>query len=635
MEIYIQSMEIVHFKCFRTLHLDFHTGVNALYGANGTGKSSVYDAFTWLLFGKNSQGNSSFSVKPEGQEGVTPEVTAVLTVDGQTVKLRRVLREKWEKPRGSSKARFAGHTTEFFVDDVPRKESEYKRIIAGYIDEERFRLLTNVYAVARDMHWKDRRALLAELCGLPEDTQLLARAPQFAELAQAAGNRTIDAYKAALTNQRKGIAEGLNALPVRIDECERMAAGLAELPFAQARTQAEALGAEDAQVRADLAKLDGDALTAAAQNERDALQNRIQALETENQAHRRSQDVPTDDKRPALRQAVRDAMAALDRAKAEREALRGQIADAQDRLEQYRIQWKRIRDEPFKGETCPVCGQTLPADKLEQARRSFEREKQARQARLVEDSAPLKARLQELGQQLESNAAAQPMREAAAEAATHALEAYTPPERQPIEDLPGYAARRAELTAQLEQAQQRVDRLRADKGAERAELEARRTAIQAALRQAETVLAKEQQLADARKRVQALREEQRAAAQKVEQLDRMLDLCEEFARFRVQQVEQAVNDRFRLARFRLFREQVNGGLADCCDVMVDGVPYGDLNSAAKVNVGLDIIETLSKQHTVRVPLFVDNAESVTDLMEIGSQVVRLVVSEEDKELRSV
>ena len=139
-------------------------------------KRQVYDALTWLLFGKDSHGSGTFSVKPiDLPAGVTPEVTAVLSVNGEVLKLRKTLREKWEKHRGSAEARYAGDKRDYFIDDVPRKENEYKRIISDYIDEEHFKLLTSVYAFARDMHWKDRRALLAEVCGLPDDRTLLAR----------------------------------------------------------------------------------------------------------------------------------------------------------------------------------------------------------------------------------------------------------------------------------------------------------------------------------------------------------------------------------------------------------------------------------------------------------------------------
>ena len=143
-------------------------------------------------------------------------------VDGEPLKLRKVLREKWEKPRGSSIERYAGDTRDYYIDDVPLAENEYKRRIAELIDEQQFRLLTDVWAVTKGMHWKDRRTLLAEICGLPEDKQLLAAAPQFAELNEKVGRRTVDEYKSVLMKQRKDMNANLNTLPVRVDECSRM-----------------------------------------------------------------------------------------------------------------------------------------------------------------------------------------------------------------------------------------------------------------------------------------------------------------------------------------------------------------------------------------------------------------------------
>ena len=120
MNILLKSLDLVHFKCFPKLHLDFHEGVNSLFGANAAGKTSVYDALTWLLFDKDSAGHSRPAVKPTGAPaGAMPEVTAILEVDGEPIKLRKVLREKWEKPRGSSIERYAGDTRDYYIDDVP------------------------------------------------------------------------------------------------------------------------------------------------------------------------------------------------------------------------------------------------------------------------------------------------------------------------------------------------------------------------------------------------------------------------------------------------------------------------------------------------------------------------------------
>lgn len=635
MNIEIRSMDISNFKGIHSLHLDFHSGVNTLCGDNATGKTTVYDALIWLLFGKDSHGNSTFSIKPIDVPAgsVTPEVSVILMVNGEELKLRKALREKWERPRGSTESRFAGNTTDYFVDDVPRKEGEYKRIIAGYIDEAQFKLLTSVYAFARDMHWKDRRALLSEICGLPDDASLLAGAPQFAGLAAAAGNRTVDDYKAALLAQRKGANASLNTLPVRIDECERMVAELAGLPFDQARETAKALQDDRARVQADLAKLDGDALLVQAENERDALRNQLRELENENRAHRDSQYVPVEDETADLMHADEQAQEALDQAKRIQSDLQQRITGGNARLDEYRARWRAIDREQFTGGTCPTCGQTLPAAELEAAKKRFETSKQDRKNGLLEDSKLLKADIASMQTRLQEVEASLPGLQAAADQATRVLADYTPPAAPVIEDLPDYARRKDALNRSLDDCNRRIERLRTDKQAERDRLEGEYKTITSKILENDSTLAKEQTLADTRRRVAELQDEQRRAAAEVEEMDRMIELCEEFARFRVQSVEQSVNSKFRLARFRLFTEQINGGLADCCDVVVDGVPYADLNSAMQINVGLDIIETLSQHYDRRVPLFIDNAESVTKLQEISAQVVRLAVSAEDKELR--
>ena len=634
MQIEIRSMDISNFKGIHSLHLDFHSGVNTLYGDNATGKTNVYDALTWLLFGKDSHGNSTFSIKPTGAApGVMPEVTAVLSVNGETLTLRKTMRERWEKHRGSTEARFAGNTTDYFVDDVPRKESEYKRIIAGYIDEAQFKLLTSVYAFARDMHWKDRRALLSEICGLPDDASLLAGAPQFAELAEAVGRRTVDDYKAALMAQRKGANASLNTLPVRIDECERMVRDLSGLPFEQAHEVAKILQRDRARVQTDLAKLDGDALIVQAENERDALNNQLRELENENRAHRDSQYVPVEDETANLMHADEQAQEALDQAKRIQSDLQQRITGGNARLDDYRARWRAIDKEQFTGGTCPTCGQTLPAAELDAAKQRFETSKQDRKNGLLEDSKLLKTDIASMQTRLQEVEASLPGLQAAADQAARALADYTPPAEPVIEDLPDYDRRKDALHRSLDECNRRIERLRTDKQAERDRLEGEYKTITSKILENDSTLAKEQTLADTRRRVTELQDEQRRAAAEVEEMDRMIELCEEFARARVQSVEQSVNSRFKLARFRLFTEQINGGLADCCDVVVDGVPYADLNSAMQINVGLDIIETLSQHYDRRVPLFIDNAESVTKLQEISAQVVRLAVSAEDKELR--
>ena len=635
MNIVLKSLDLVHFKCFPKLHLDFHEGVNNIYGENAAGKTSVYDSLTWLLFNKDSAGNARPDIKPHGApQGTMPEVTAILIVDGEPIKLRKVLREKWEKPRGSSIERYAGDTRDYYIDDVPLTENEYKRRIAELIDENRFKLLTDVWAVTSKMHWKDRRTLLAEICGLPEDRELLATAPQFAELNEKVGRRTVDEFKAVLAKQRKDMNVNLNTLPVRVDECSRMVSELESLDFAAAHAESDRLQTERERMQGEIVKLSNNTLAAQARNERDALKNQLSELEVENNAHLASQRAPIEDETPAL-------TAALDRAKHEADRLTRTIAQETDyiasgetRLNYYRARWRAIDAEPFTADRCPTCGQVFPAERLAAARQSFEDGKNRRKNELLEDSNLLKTQISAAKDRLLTAETALKNAQNEVQKAQAALDGYTPPVEVVPENLPDYDRRKGAILTLIADADKRIDRLNSDTEQERRRLETALSAVTAEKLTHDAVLAKEQTLADTRRRIADLQAEQRTAAAEVEQMDRLIAMCEEFTRYRVQAITESVNSRFRLTRWRLFTEQVNGGLVDCCEPMdMNGSTFEGTNNAMQINIGMDIIDTLSAHFGRRVPLFVDNAESVTHLQPIGSQVVRLVVSEQDKELR--
>lgn len=635
MKIELKSLDLVHFKCFLKLHLDFHEGVNSLFGANAAGKTSVYDALTWLLFDKDSAGHSRPAVKPTGAPaGAMPEVTAILTVDGEPIKLRKVLREKWEKPRGSSIEHYAGDTRDYYIDDVPLAENEYKRRIAELIDENRFKLLTDVWAVTSKMHWKDRRTLLAEICGLPEDKQLLATAPQFAELTEKVGRRTVDEYKSVLMKQRKDMNANLNTLPVRVDECSRMVTELESLDFAAAHSESDRLQAERERVQGELVKLANNTLAAQARNELGAPQNQLCELETENNAHLASQRVPVEDKTDELRRALSERKQDVDRLQRTIDHEKRYIADGETRLNDYRARWRAIDTEEFTETVCPTCHQPLPAEQVAEAREAFAAYQQQRKGALLEDSKLVKQGIAAAQERLASAETALKSAQDEMQKAQAALDSYTPPVITEPENLPDYDRRRNAIQMLITDTEKRLDRLNSDTAAEKTRLETEHAELTRRKLESDAVLAKEQTLIDTRRRIAELQAEQRTAAAEVEQMDRLIAMCEEFTRYRVQAITESVNSKFRLTRWRLFTEQVNGGLADCCEPMDrNGSTFEGTNNAMQINIGMDIIDTLSAHFGRRVPLFVDNAESVTHLQPIGSQVVRLVVSEQDKELR--
>ena len=632
-KIHLKSLDISYFKGIRALHIEFDGDLTSIYGDNATGKTTVYDALTWLLFGKDSSGSAKFSIKPTGIPGVTPTVTALLEINGEPMKLCKTLREKWSKPRGCAVAQYDGDTTEYTIDDVPRKEGEYKRMIAAIIDEGVFKLLTNVHAFARDLPWKERRKQLAEVCGLPDDREIMAG--QFDELAGLLGRRTVDEYKAALTAERKGANKTLDSLPIRIDECERRVSELDVLDYDKAQADKNALDAQKGALLADLSRLDGGTLLTAAEADCRRYEADLKTLDAANAAHRASQNVPVQDDRPALSSKVNELAWTLNNLDRMAEDCEKNIEAADAQLEEYRAVWRSIQVETFTGDICPTCGQKLPVVEAAQAKAKFEQDKAGREARLVKDSDLVKQnQAAQKAQYAELKEKAAQVRDEYEQIKAQ-LDAYIPPEAPVIEDLPGYAERRAKVMRYIEEAREKIGRIQSDQQAERDRLNSQLSQLNTELTRVSQVLAAKAQLDETRARVEELKTEQRTRTAALEEIDRKLAMCEDFTRYRCQFITDSVNSRFQLARFRLFTQQVNGGVADCCDVMVDGVPYADLNNAMQINVGLDIIGTLSEHYGLRVPLVVDNAESVTKLQEIDTQVIRLVVSENDKELRIV
>ena len=222
------------------------------------------------------------------------------------------------------------------------------------------------------MHWKDRRTLLAEICGLPEDKQLLATAPQFAELTEKVGRRTVDEYKSVLMKQRKDMNANLNTLPVRVDECSRMVAELESLDFAAAHSGKRPFAGR---ARAGAGRAGEAARTTPLPHRHatsvGALQNQLRELETENNAHLASQRVSVEDKTDELRRALSERKQDVDRLQRTIDHEKQYIADGETRLNDYRARWRAIDTEEFTETVCPTCHQPLPAEQVAEAREAF------------------------------------------------------------------------------------------------------------------------------------------------------------------------------------------------------------------------------------------------------------------------
>ncbi|MGM9631141.1 DUF2813 domain-containing protein [Butyricicoccus sp.] len=631
--IKIETLNIENFKGIGRLHLQLDGENATLYGDNATGKSSVYDALTWLLFGKDSHGNTKFSIKPLDSDGNTmtgamPTVTSVLDINGDKITLRKTLREKWEKHRGGPE-RYAGNTVDYFIDDVPVKEKDYKARIADLVPEDVFRALTSTYHFCRDIGWKDRRAILFNLACVESDAQLL-KAPQFDALRVEIGSRTVDDFRAMLAQKRKDANSKLNLLPARIDECEKQAADLPETfdPMRQ-----NELAETITTLRGQLAALENSEARNAKRNDIRAAELELRAIEAENEQHRRSQDIPVIDQRDAVRRAIDRIERTQQHTVSELMRRRESVAGADEQIADYRRRWKSVNATQYTSGTCPTCGQNLPADMDAKARADFDARKARELAQLVKDSEYIKQR------QAADRESIPGLEKAIADADKELAELQEElavaeaPQEIVIEDLPDYEERRDAAATKIGALRAELAEWDKHAGDERNLLLSKIDDAEREKAAQDSIAANVKMRESLEARVSELEQERRAKADYIEHIDDLIDMCEDFTRYKVDRASSAVNGRFNLVSFRLFTEAINGSLQDCCDAMADGVPYDDLNSAMQINAGLDCIRTLSEFYGVSVPLFVDNAESVTKLYNLDTQVIRLVVSENDKELR--
>lgn len=615
-------------------------GRNAdIYGDNAAGKTTLYDALTWLLFGKDSEGRSDFDIKPLDSSGnvrdhaAVTAVEALLRVDGEDLALRKTYFERWSIKRGSAAESFDGNTSEYYADGVPVKKYEFDSRVAELIPEDHFRMLTGVGWFCVGMDWKLRRKALFELCGVASDAEIMVGVEQFAPLAEAIGRLDIDGFRAKVQAERKSLSGARDSTPARMDECKKTVEELSGIDFDALRVERGDTARHLEQLRSELLSLRHGTLLDGKRNELAAKKNELNACINENERFRAGQAIPVRNIRPELEAALARNRQELLRytGLAQNEDLL--IEEQRDEIASYKAVWMDENARTFTAKSCPTCGQPMPADQQEAAKVRFDEEKERRKQDAVSRSNRCKetvAKAEERREQYIQGAAA-----AEKEIARLTDElAVCVPEKQPeIKDMDGYAACAAELRESISTLQAEVDKLTGESAAIRCEIEEKAASLNREIERLDGEIAKAGTLDYAQKRMEALRAQARETASRIEQLDQMLFLCDEFIRYKTAAIEERVNNRFRLVKWRLFQEQVNGGISDCCEATVAGVPYASLNNGARINAGLDVIGTLSACYGERVPLFIDNAESVTTPLAVDTQVIRLVVSEKDKTLR--
>ena len=638
-DIRIKSLELENFKCHRHLTLDFMGGNASIYGDNATGKSSIYDALTWLLFGKDSRGNGekNIEIKPLDASGEVKDhsaitsVRVILIVDGAETEFKRTYQEVWTTQRGSSEATYNGNTSEYYVDGVPCKKFVFSEKVTDLVDEETFRLLTSVSHFADGITWQERRAVLFEIAGVLSDDEIMATDEKFQPLIAGKGKLAVDDYKKKLLADKRGFIGAKSEIPARINECQKTIEDIETIDFDKARLDLDALNVKRSTLEGKLMELEHDV---AIENKRVEIREarlELDKIVAENENYRASQMANSPDI-TSMRNTLNRLRSQLNMKKNSLLATERNIANYDAEISSSRERWISVNSELFTGGVCITCGQTLPAGQLQIAKERFENQKASR-LREIEQTANAKkeakaqqeSRLDELKgeiEEIESDISA-------CESNIKVAENYVV---TPV-NMPGFEDKRKAADERIHSLNVELADLSSNTSNLRESIRAQLREVESEANKHRSLISRESLLEYSKLRIEELQEDARNTAACLDAVEGMLYLIDEYSRYKTKFVEESINGLFRIARFRLFREQANGGIEDRCDVVCDGIPYINVNNGAKINVGIDIINTLSRAYGVTVPLFVDNAESVTKLERYEGQVIRLAVSENDKVLR--
>lgn len=677
-QVIIKRLTLVNFKGLRNVAIDFSDNVTTISGRNGTGKTTIKDAFSWLLWGKNSEGDtdSKFGIKtndadgnfiPNLEHGVTGvfEIIDKETGAVETVELRRVLVEEWKVPNGETKRVLKGHHTDFFYNGVPLKtKAEYEARINAIIPEAVFKIITDPYYFLT-LHWKAQREMLLQIAGNVSEEEVARGSERFALLLAQLTGKSLEDYKREVAAKKAKVNEQLEKIPTAINAITQVTP---EAP------DYEALEKEKAALEVELTQIDESVASEAEANriayeKASKTQAEINAKRTQQQkllfeakdkarseAYKKNEAYNKAERE--LRQVESDQTNEERRYNAERSRLQGDIKRTEENKSRYKAQqdelrekWYSVSAEEFTDTSNLVCPLFKHVCADREALEKYEADREAARSKFYEDKQARLDKINKTGTQLTKT-----IEEQDAEIARlQGLLAET--EEKHKTEVSGFTEKREQLKKTMDAnpristepnikgedipewltLQSEIETLSAGlpkqdntTASNTAVLRKRKAEITARLDEVKQKLNIRVTIETNEKRINELKAEAETLAQEKANLQTEETTIDDFVTAQMNEVERRVNALFSRVQFKMYRTQIEDAkqVPDCI-CYIDGVKYSDKNAAGKVNAGLDVINTLCAFHGVSAPIFVDNAESINEFMPVNSQLVKLVVTTED------
>ena len=642
--IRLERMELRNFKGVAQADYVFgaHTDIR---GGNATGKSTIFEAYLWCLFDKNQAGSTP-RVQPLGKDNepihqLTTSVRLHLSLDGNPLIVERTLKEDWVKPRGTTELVCKGLKSEYAVNEVPMTKTQYLAKIDEILPSERWFTLSSI-GIIPAMDQKTCRAALQAIAPAIDERALAKPYPAVAEALSE--GRSIDELQAITKKSRTASKQELDGIPAAIDAQDRLRVeddfnkAEAELPVVE--SDIEALKAEMESLQT--AGIDEDAQRRAEEQRRvlATLNGRMAEWEFTAENTYNTQRRQLSNHQSQLQAEAESIAQRIEMHKRRAESYLRYIEGEKKNIVGLREEWMQrnaeVYQEPAIESVCPTCGQPLPEAQVNEARAKAQRlwnERKVAALQAIQERAEIsKQNIAGFATQNEQDAAQdkadaarlQVLREQMTADEAKMSDLRTPEQvLQADEEYQAACKQRDELLSALNapktsQPDSRQERI-ADIKRQIAERMNKRDELMVRIAGRETNKRIDQERA-------RLEERQSVLADIIAQAEGVEQQISDYRKAKIMAVENGVSDLFTMVRWKMYEPNVtNDGEKEICQAIIDGVPYEQQNRATQVNAAIDIVNGFARAYEVSLPLFIDNAESVTDILPTNGQEITLTV----------
>lgn len=640
MNIILKKIHMENFKIFQNQTIDF-SELTKIFAQNYNGKSSIADAFTWVLFGKSSTGNSEgkqFRPRRHDENGIDIDrvlvlVELLISVDGRDILIRKTQKQNWVRKRGSEVETYEGDSNIYHWNEVEVKETEHKKRVAEIIDEELFKMITNPHAFVGKKQ-DEQRKFLVEKVAMITDEEVFETNEKFTELQAMAGNNTLEEIKAINKKALQGYKDQRESIPIRIDEVSK---SIVELDFSAKELQLNSLKEQLAEVELKISD------TSKSYEEVGKLKTEIAEIKTKISSIEWEEINKLDTSKKEITNKLDNVNYSISnmvnkQKKYDQDILLSESSiEANEKLlsrlkEDYTTEKNRAMDE--NSCTCPVCQQEFPEDKKVKMQEDFQSNKDAKLLDINRNGASVKttiknekSRLEEFNKQLvevksEIERLA-PLKE------TLINELNSKPTEVNLSANKEYQDFKATLSALEFSLSDTLENLK-DTDTLKANLNAQKQEIQSQIEIVQGVIASKKTIDDAKDRVVELKEELVQATIQAAKCERILLLLEDFEKAKMDLLSERINSKFKVVKWKLFHTQKNGGVENVCVCMINGSQYGEntTSTTERLMAGLDIVSTLQDIYNTNAPIWIDNAESYNDfnIPKMDCQLITLNVS---------